>query len=64
MSKIQCAEIKLPENITCDCNYVRPTTAKLWIRKKKNGQVQVKINGKGKWINAEWDGTNLIRYFA
>ncbi len=58
-----CNDIVLPPNITCDCNYVRPETKSIWVRKKKNGQVQVKLNGKGKWINAVLDG-NTLKYSA
>jgi len=54
--------IKLPDvaGIPC-CNYVRPTVKNIVVRKKKNGQIQIKINGKGKWINAEMNG-NTISY--
>lgn len=46
----------LPEHFkTQECGNFQPTIKKLIMRVKKNGQVQIKINGKGKWIDAEYN---------
>jgi len=42
-----------------------PVTKKILLRKRKDGQMQIKINGRGKWINADYNAeTKTISYLA
>ena len=47
------------------CYYIPPIVNDLKIRKTKKGKWQVQINGKGKWVNAEYnEQTHTLKYTA
>lgn len=60
--KFKCPDVDLSGISTeCNCNYLPQPVKTMYIRRKKNGQIQVKIN-KEKWINATLNG-NVLSYY-
>lgn len=49
--KFECSEYAPP--VARECDYVEPPLTSLLIRKNKKGKLQVRVNGKGKWVDAE-----------
>lgn len=61
---IQCPDLKMPvTHPECGLTGPLPTIKKLLVRKTKEGKIQVKINGKGKWTHAELKG-NVLSFLA
>ena len=59
-----CSSNLMPQSTTCDQNYI-PSVKKLLLRRNKNGEYQVKENGKGKWIKADYDPeTGIVKFTA
>lgn len=59
-----CSPVISIKAYSCDFNYM-PVTKKILLRKRKDGQMQIKINGRGKWINADYNAeTKTISYLA
>jgi hypothetical protein len=51
-NKFGCQAITNPSPTACACDYRPPVITNLLVREKE-GRWQVRINGKGKWLNAE-----------
>lgn len=58
----QCSQNILPKSFECD--YIPPLIKTITARKLKSGQWQVKLNGKGKWINAIFNSENNTLEFT
>lgn len=55
-----------PVNVTKgECYYIPPNVKTLLIRRNKKGKLQIKVNGVGRWIEAEFNEvTRMLKYTA
>lgn len=60
---MNCSPIITAQSTECDSP--QATVKKIEVRKNKRGNLQVRVNGKGKWIPCEFDPIKkTIQYYA
>lgn len=60
--EMKCSDVTLPYDNRC-CEYVPPAITYVQVRKDKNENWFVRINGEGQWIGATLiRGTNTLQF--